>query len=367
MIYMKTLTALLFVVLVWFLTESLVYHRKLKKIKLRVLVNGTRGKTSVTRLLAAALRASGLRVCAKTTGSEARWIMPEGEELDYRKGKPPMLIEQKAFLRFAEKNRADAIVVECMSLRAENQKAMARQLIRQHYTLITNAYIDHVEEIGWSKEETVQTLALSIYSKSITISGERDFSAFTGNILLPVKNVPDECFSYFKFPVYPENIDLILTLTDALGISRETAMEGMRKAKPDIGMHGLFKLGKMDIYNAFSANDAHSFIQAAKSFSKGEPYLLLYNHRADRPYRLRLIIKALCQSGMLPERIAVMGEQAKQAARFISKKTGLSVDAVQYPRRWIENYRGNSSRLLCAGNIKGDGYAFLEMLLEEEH
>ena len=51
--------------------ERVVHRRNLAKIPLRIHVNGTRGKSSVTRLIAAALRAHGTVTCAKTTGTLA--------------------------------------------------------------------------------------------------------------------------------------------------------------------------------------------------------------------------------------------------------------------------------------------------------
>ncbi|MCH2454865.1 MAG: poly-gamma-glutamate synthase PgsB, partial [Idiomarina sp.] len=51
--------------------EALKHRWLVSRIPVRVHVNGTRGKTSVTRLIAAGLRAGGKRVCAKTTGSAA--------------------------------------------------------------------------------------------------------------------------------------------------------------------------------------------------------------------------------------------------------------------------------------------------------
>ena len=47
--------------------EALKHRLLVNRIPVRVHVNGTRGKTSVTRLIAAGLRAGGKRVCAKTT------------------------------------------------------------------------------------------------------------------------------------------------------------------------------------------------------------------------------------------------------------------------------------------------------------
>ena len=48
------------------------HARNVARIPIRVHVNGTRGKSSVTRLIAAGLRAGGVRTFAKTTGTMAR-------------------------------------------------------------------------------------------------------------------------------------------------------------------------------------------------------------------------------------------------------------------------------------------------------
>src|SRR5690606_41653801 len=60
--------------------EAIQHRILLRTIPIRVHVNGTRGKTSVTRLIAAGLRGGGMRVCAKTTGAAAAMTDPEGRE-----------------------------------------------------------------------------------------------------------------------------------------------------------------------------------------------------------------------------------------------------------------------------------------------
>ena len=55
------------------------YHQLvLSSIPIRIHVNGTRGKSSVTRLIAAGLRAGGKRTFAKTTGTAPRVIDSKG-------------------------------------------------------------------------------------------------------------------------------------------------------------------------------------------------------------------------------------------------------------------------------------------------
>ena len=80
----QTTTELFVVLTIWCLLigygliERVVHERALRRIPVRIHVNGTRGKTSVVRLVAAGLRAAGKRVCAKTSGSFAAIIDPKG-------------------------------------------------------------------------------------------------------------------------------------------------------------------------------------------------------------------------------------------------------------------------------------------------
>ena len=60
--------------------EASNHRRIIAAIPLRIHVNGTRGKSSVTRLIAAGLRAGGLRTFAKTTGTAPRIINAERSE-----------------------------------------------------------------------------------------------------------------------------------------------------------------------------------------------------------------------------------------------------------------------------------------------
>src|SRR5436190_20852696 len=56
------------------------HRRTLRTIPVRIHVAGTRGKSTTTRLIAAALRAGGRCVVAKTTGAEPRLILPDGRD-----------------------------------------------------------------------------------------------------------------------------------------------------------------------------------------------------------------------------------------------------------------------------------------------
>jgi len=74
--------------------ESRRHDRTIRRIPIRVHVNGTRGKSSVTRLIAGGLRAGGILTFAKTTGTMARMIRPDGSEVDVFRVGSPNIIEQ---------------------------------------------------------------------------------------------------------------------------------------------------------------------------------------------------------------------------------------------------------------------------------
>ena len=69
--------------------ERLALERSLRRIPLRIAITGTRGKTSLTRLLASILQEDGRRVIAKTTGSEAVILLPDGGRIELNRDVTP--------------------------------------------------------------------------------------------------------------------------------------------------------------------------------------------------------------------------------------------------------------------------------------
>src|SRR5437764_7967750 len=93
------------------------HDANLGRIPVRVLVNGIRGKSSITRLCAGALRGGGLVTVAKTTGTAARFIHPDArEEPVHRKFAIANVVEQIAIVRRAAGYDPDALVMECMAV-----------------------------------------------------------------------------------------------------------------------------------------------------------------------------------------------------------------------------------------------------------
>lgn len=81
-----------------------------------VYVNGTRGKSTVSRLIDAGLRTGGYRVFCKTTGSLAMTIDVNGGERPIIRHGRANIKEQLRILRRAAKEKAEVLVAECWAV-----------------------------------------------------------------------------------------------------------------------------------------------------------------------------------------------------------------------------------------------------------
>ncbi|MEG1812904.1 MAG: poly-gamma-glutamate synthase PgsB [Clostridia bacterium] len=350
--------------------EWAIHRRMLARIPLRILVNGTRGKTSVTRLMAGALRASGKVTYAKSTGTEAMVILPDGAQDPLLRKRGVRLTEQIPFIRRAVRGNAQAVVVECMAVQPESQKMMAEKLVCPTLVLMTNARVDHVAEMGGTIPETIRALAFSIPKGADVITPELGFQAYIapGKLIVPDASPLEEgALDGFDYPVFEDNIRLVLAACDYLGIDHACAMRGMRTALPDIGMAGPFFAGETVIINAFAANDCNSstqlFEDSCEALSlNGYPVQVLYNNRSDREYRLREFVplmKKLAQGGAT---LSAIGESPSKVLAYYRRKAGLACAPVRDASELV----GPRRVILCLGNIKGAGKVFIEQLQARE-
>ena len=259
------LVLLLFiVVLVLGIVENAVIRRRIESIPIRILVNGTRGKSSVTRMLVAALNGCGIKVFGKTTGSEARFILPDlSEEEIVRRNGSRMVREHNLMLKKAVEHGCQAIVCECMAIREENQKVIGDKLVRPTITVMTNARVDHVDQMGDTEEETAEVLCRSIGEDSDVFTADSAvLEVLKGRSNVhPVGPLAEEYVPYlekFSFPVYAENLALVLEVCRDLGLEDSSVLEAVVKAVPDYGMGGNMEVDNHLVINGFASNDSAS-------------------------------------------------------------------------------------------------------------
>ncbi|MGB4585713.1 MAG: poly-gamma-glutamate synthase PgsB [Rectinemataceae bacterium] len=357
--------------------ENFLHQRNLRKLSLRVLVNGTRGKSSVTRLVAGALREAGRTTIAKTTGSAASIILEDGTEMPIERRLGPRITEQKAFTRLAVAREAQAIVVECMAVRPESQEVFSRQLVRPTLCVITNARVDHIEEMGNTEEDTVAALSFSIPSDGVLVATDRRFEGKAGRfVVADASLIGADTLARFSYPVFAENVALALQVSSELGIDRETALRGMAAARPDIGAMGLFRVESSPfsaiVINGFAANDRLStglvWEKAVEFLPEDLPLVLLYNNRADREYRISEFLK-LPRGLKNLKTVAVAGEHARKVARLFAAH-GLDSLAIEEGTDCetllssLGRRLGSEYILFGIGNIRGMGRKLMEYCAE---
>ena len=294
---------LLGVTLSWWL-ERRDYERRLDRLKLRIYVNGIRGKSTVTRLIAGVLREAGIQTLAKTTGSAAMIILPNGEEIPIERRSSPTIMELFNIAKRYLQKDTEAIVFETMALFPANQIASQELLVKGNINVITNVREDHQDVMGESLEDIADTMSLMIPHDGILITAEdrphlRDRLAKNADvrgsrlIYADPHWITEQDLAGFHYLSFKENISIGLAVADLLGIPRSTAMRGMWNARPDVGVVNIqrtaWKNKEILWIPLFAVNDRESTIIGVEAL---KPYydpnakrIGILNNRYDRADR----------------------------------------------------------------------------------
>ena len=74
--------------------ESIAHRRRINKLDFRIHVNGIRGKSTVTRIIAGLLREGGFVTIAKSTGTRQRSSIVTGVDEPINRKAAPTILEQ---------------------------------------------------------------------------------------------------------------------------------------------------------------------------------------------------------------------------------------------------------------------------------
>ncbi len=308
---MELLTASGLSLLTYITVETFRYQKhlkNLKKIKNRIHVNGTRGKSSVTRLIYQGLRANPENiVVAKTTGTEPRFLFPDGRELPVARPGKPNIIEQLRIIEKTVKLNANFFVTECMAITPEYIRILEEKIIKSTVGVITNVREDHLDVMGPTVEDVAYNLSLSLPVNGIAFTCEKKYFDIlrkeaekkkTELIFVESDFINEEILKNFSYIEHPENVALALKVCEYFGIERKKALESMYKVNPDPGVlerYIIREYGKEIIfYNAFAANDPDSTVYIWEKFVKeGELKILLFTLRSDRASRTESFLPIL--------------------------------------------------------------------------
>ncbi len=328
------------------LFENWLHRRRLRKIPNRVHVAGTRGKSSVTRLIAAGMNGANIPTVAKTTGTTARMIFPNGREVPVYRPAGANIIEQKRIVSAAAGVKAEGLVMECMALQPMLHYVAERYFVRATHGVISNVRADHLDVMGPGEDDVARALAGMIPPKGVLYTAEQRHLHILADVAKDrqtrlvsidehdIESVSDDDMAGFSYAEHKENVALALRILADFNIDRQTALQGMWKVKPDPGAlseHILDYFGRRIIFvNGFAANDPESTERiwhwAVEKYSDVDKVVGVFNLRSDRPSRTQQLVRDV-DFWKEADRIVLMGTGSYLFAKLA---TGLGVDLAHF-------------------------------------
>ena len=383
------LGALALVLIISGLLEFRSHQLVLSNIPVRIHVNGTRGKSSVTRLIAAGLRAGGKRTFAKTTGTAPRVIDAEGIDRIIHRLRSPSIGEQVRLLKYFSAEKPDVVVMECMAVQPQYQWISEHQMVKSDIGVITNARPDHLDEMGPTDVDVVRSLCNSVPIDGTLITAEEKYK----NILEEVAeqngseflhsdegSITDSELNKFSYIEHPQNIAIALDVCEKMGIKRDVALTGMHSVKPDLGALIVWKLkgenGSLQFVNGMAANDPVSTLQIWKFVIDRYPTTsgsaVFFNSRDDRPLRTNQMLELTFEE-IKPEHFIIRGDKiASKVNRLMhhSPETKVQIfpldDKIDSVSKSILDLP-EDILVFAIGNQVGEGQNILQILSESRY
>ncbi len=378
------LLILIVILLIVGLIEFNIHKKNLHKIPIRIHVNGSRGKSSVVRLIAAGLRSGNLKTFAKTTGTSPRIIDQYGNDKYIHRLRTASIGEQISLIRYFAKEKPDALVIECMAVNPQYQWISEQKIVRSTIGVLTNVRPDHLDEMGISMDQITKSMANTIPFDGIMVTSEdkknnilnqisesRNTKFYTAD-----EKINDQDIVNFKYLEHKENISLALKVCELCGVNKKEALEGMNLCKPDPGALTVWKIKlENDFFkfiNAFAANDPSSTLKTWDMINNNlhpDKFAIFLNARIDRQYRTIQLINLIFDK-LKPNVLFLRGENfPKELDDLMEKNKEIKVYKFPYSIKQKELIKFMGSRLngfivLGIGNIVGWGELLMKKIKE---
>jgi len=366
------------------LLEYQFHLQSLNLIPLRIHVNGTRGKSSVTRLVAAGLREGGLKTFAKTTGTAPRVIDSEGKDRIIHRLRLPSIGEQVRLLRYFSGESPDAVVMECMAVQPQYQWIAEHQMVKSHIGVITNVRPDHLEEMGPTENDVAYSLSNTIPVGGTFITGEDQKPDLLESIAKQNRSefiksdessITQKELKSFTYMEHPSNVAVALDVCRVAGVDRAVALTGMHKVQPDVGALVAWKLRakekEFQFINGMAANDPVSTLQIWKfvsdRYQNKNKSCIFFNSRDDRPLRTKQMIE-LTLKDIKPDNFIIRGNKIQTVVdKFIFHSPSTIVKIIKLNDALDDaidliKYLPSKSLIYAIGNQVGAGQEILEKI-----
>lgn len=372
----------------WMIRERRRHETNLAAIPVRIVVNGIRGKSSITRLVAGSLRRSHLIVVAKTTGTAARFIYPNGREVPIKRPYDVVnVVEQVAIVHKAAGLGTNVLVAECMAVEPALQELNQQVLIQAGIVVISNVREDHLEEMGPTLDDVARSLARSMPVGGICVTAEAErFDILQQEALArdcalyyaDPQTVTDEEMAPFTWITFKENVAIALLVASLCNVDRRTALLGMYTAPPDPGALKLGTVQRADTVfrtvNLFAANDPQSTLMNVDLLRQrgdltDDVYVVINcrDDRVERNQQMGDIIPAIN-----PSHVFVIGSPTRSAVQHIHPDyldRVVQIDGVQDGEYYLELLTRDmpeyGATVIMIGNIHGMGEVLLHAMEAE--
>jgi len=371
LISINSLLIIIFILIIIGSIEMQFHLKSIYKIPIRIHVNGTRGKSSVVRLIAAGLRNSDMKILAKTTGTVPRIINENGIDINLHRLRSASIGEQIKLMRFFSKQSPDVMVLECMAVNPQYQWISEHRIVRSTLSVITNVRKDHIDEMGITNKDIASSLSNTIpYNSKLITSEDKYYNIFksvsnkrnTQIIKTDEKDVDSDYIENFHYIEHPENISLALKVCEELGVSKNKALKEMLKVEPDPGALLIWNIkNKNQFVSAFAANDPDSTFKVWSLIKNkfNNNICVFLNTRDDRRYRTNQLID-LVANKIKPDLLIIRVDNLDIDIPSINVKVfpmkTTQNDVIDY----IVNLENHT--ILGIGNMVGWGEVFLKQL-----
>ena len=378
------LSIIVFLVIIFGIFEFKIHNKYLLNIPIRIHVNGSRGKSSVVRLIAAGLREGGLKTYGKTTGTSPRIIDNKGEDKYIHRLRSASIGEQISLIRYFSKFNPDALVIECMAVNPQYQWVSEQKIVKSTIGVLTNVRPDHLDEMGISMDQITKSMANTIPFNGVMVTSEDKKVDILSDIskerntefhLAEIEFKSDD-LNDFKYLEHTENIQLALKVCELCGVKKEIAINGMKKCNPDPGALTIWNIKNnkksFKFINAFAANDPASTLktwQMINSRISSNNFAIFLNTRIDRQYRTVQLINLIFKE-LKPKVLVLRGENfPKELKKLMTENSNIQVYKFPYSIKQNKLIKFMAEDLdnfivLGIGNIVGWGELLMKKMKE---
>lgn len=375
--------SILGLVLLLMVGESLIINNCINNIRVKIHVNGTRGKSTITKYITSGLKQDQMKVLGKVTGEIPTLLCPDGTSKPIKRLGSARVQEQFNIIRKAKRENAEALVLECMSIDPVLQR-LESFFYKPDIYIISNIRDDHREKMGETLEDQIKSICSAIPANSKIIAGESPYmNIIKGTAICRnsefIQAINLSTVEKKRIPKYVHEINVRIALTACIesGIKRETAFRGILKqieeSKSPVctisqSEHPLFFL------NAFSVNDITSLQDYLKHWTSElnitDKLSVVLNTRSDRPLRTGLFIEWIMSNHEIIDTVFLTGDHQMMAKRKLSNSPNhfriknIRNDSQSSIKEAILESTTDSNLIVGVGNMKGLGYKIINEFLE---